>query len=335
MEVTEELIIPDSSGLEQVFGLPLYVDSLALFYNKDHLEEAIPSRGRPSDTWVGIQNDAQLLNRADQSFERFERSGIAMGRADNVLRAFDAIMTLFLQSKSSFYNDDLTEVNLANNSAFETALELYTGFSLPSQAHYSWNAFLADPDSGTKELTTFASGKTSMILGYSFTYDDVIQEINRLSSLGRDVIDPRDVRVQEIPQILDVELSSETREAFASYYVPVVSRTSENADLAWSFLASLADEDFLTAYFEETHRPSALRSLISEQQNDPIYGVFATQVGYASSIPLPDAVRVQEILLGAIDDVLSTVRVGDVLRNADSEIQSLIPQNGLLPQIQQ
>ena len=60
------------------------------------------------------------------------------------------------------------ETTLAVDPNALTALELFTSFGLPSQKNYSWNKYLADADSGEKEIKTFANGKVSMIMGYTY-----------------------------------------------------------------------------------------------------------------------------------------------------------------------
>lgn len=328
---SNELIIPDETNAEQVWGLPLYIDTLALYYNKDHIEDALPTQGRPSTTWEGIKNDVVQLNRQDQSFERFERTGIALGRSDNILRAFDILMMMMLQYKVDFYTADLTQTTLANDPKALSAMELFTSFALPSQKNYSWNKYLADPESGEKELTTFAKGKLSMLFGYSYTYENIINEVNSLASQGETTIDINNIKIQETPQVFDPETSAETREAYASYFVPVVSRTSQNPEIAWDFLATLTSEDNLRYYNEQTHRPSALRSLIDEQMSDPIYGVFAAQVGYASSVLMADPDAYKIIFLDGVDQILDTTKASVVLKGISDAIQALIPSTGIKP----
>ncbi len=327
----DELIIPDSNNVEQVWGLPLYIDTLALYYNDEHIEDALPSQGTPSSTWAGIKEDVVQLNREDQSFERFERTGIALGRSDNILRAFDILMLMMLQYKVNFYTDDLTETTLAVDPNALSALELFTSFGLPSQKNYSWNKYLADADSGEKEIKTFADGKVSMIMGYTYTYEDIINEINALAAEGEGPIDINNVKIQETPQVYDPETSAATREAFASYFVPVVSRTSQNSDTAWDFLAELVTEQNLSYYNEQTHRPSALRSLIESQMADPIYGVFAAQVGYAESLPMADPNEYKDIFLDGVEQILGTAKTSVVLKNIADAIQALIPASGIKP----
>ena len=45
-----------------------------------------------------------------------------------------------------------------------------------------------------------------------------------LSRRRRNTIDINNIKIQETPQVYDPQTSAETREAYASYFVPVVSR---------------------------------------------------------------------------------------------------------------
>ena len=50
-----------------------------------------------------------------------------------------------------------------------------------------------------------------MIFGYSYTYEDIINEISRLKALGEEVIDINSIKIQEVPQMFDPTSSSDTR----------------------------------------------------------------------------------------------------------------------------
>jgi len=330
LEVTgKDLVLPDATGKEQVWGLPIYVDTLALFYNKDHLEEAVPERGKPGATWEELQADVQALTREDQSFSRFERSGLALGRTDNILRGFDTLMMLFLQHKISFYDAEGKQVILDKNPQAASALELFSSFAQKNNQNYTWSATAADPKSAEKELTAFASGKLSMLFGFSYTYQDILQEIARLNRQNKKTIDPKNIRIQEVPQVFDPKTSADTREAYASYFVPVVSRTTSHPQEAWEFLISLSDPAQMKSYHESTNKTSALRSLLSEQKIDPIYGAFALQAGYADSIPMPDADKVQTLFTEVIQANLEKEDAGALLKEAAQKLQALIPTNGI------
>ena len=73
----KDLVRTDQDGLEQVYALPMTVDTLALYYNKAHFHDSISERGSPSSTWEGIKEDISLLKKEDNSFERFAVVGLA------------------------------------------------------------------------------------------------------------------------------------------------------------------------------------------------------------------------------------------------------------------
>lgn len=327
----DDMIIPDSDNIEQVYGAPIYVDTLALYYNKAHFEDAVPERGRPASTWEGIKDDVIQLTKQDKSFERFERSGIAMGRHDNILRSFDILMMLFLQHKVNFYDEELQSVRFGTDSNALSAIDLFTSFALPSKSVYSWNKYLSDENSDEKELTAFAKGKLSMLFGYSYAYADIINEINRLKSENEETIDINDIKIQAVPQLFDPESSAETRKTYASYFAPVVSRTSSNPEKAWEFIANLVSTENESLIHSITHRPSSRRSLLDSESQDPIYGAFAAQVGYAKSIPMSDTYQYRDIFLSGIESILNTSSSEKVLKNIAESIQALIPSNGIRP----
>ncbi len=338
----DDLVLRDpTDGLSKVYGIPLYVDTLALYYNKAAYDDKIPSQGKPAATWEGLKDDVFKLTKTDNSFERFQVAGIAMGRADNIARAVDILYLLLLQYKTRFYNDNISKTAFVNqqvttatglliNPASE-ALRLYTSFALPTNKNYSWNDYLSSPDSPVKEMETFAKGKVVMIFGYSYLYEQIKAEIKDLQSKGVQTIDPNDIRVSVVPQVNDPATSTEPRVAYANYYADTVARTSQHPDEAWDFLLFLSSKANLTYYNSKTHEPSSRRDMIEDQKKDPVYGVFAEQTGYAKSLPVYDYDRYVTIFSQAITNVLATTSPEDAMRNAASAIDSLLPATGLIP----
>lgn len=339
---SNDLVLRDPrDGRVRIFGIPLTVDTLALYYNKSHFEDKIPSRGRPAATWEELKEDVFKLTKTDNSFERFEVAGVAMGRQDNVARWLDILFLMMVQYGADFYNDNISGaefsrqrlVNQAGqsmNPATE-ALTLYTSFALPANKNYSWNAFLADSRTPEKELDTFARGKVSMIFGYSHLYEDILSKISELKAQGVTTISPSDVRISSVPQVVDPAVSTEKRDAFASYYVETVSRTSEHPREAWDFLLFMTRKENMQFYNEETHRPTSRRDMIEDQKLYPIYGVYAEQIGFAESFPIYDAGAYAEIFGKAVDSVLATVSPTDAIRIAEEGVNDLLPSEGLIP----
>lgn len=331
-----DLVRTAQDGVERVYAMPLTVDTLALYYNKAHFEDRIPNRGKPSDTWEGIKEDVALLNKEDNSLERFEVAGIAMGRADNISRGVDILYLLFLQYGVSFYNENISQAIFAGQQGGFTnypaldALEFYSSFADEDQKHYSWNQFMADADSDDKELDAFARGKVSMMVGFSYSYDEIINTIGLLKSKGVKTIDPSNIKIAAIPQIFDPDVSTDKRVTYANYFAETVSRNSEHSDIAWDFLIELTKKENLDHYFDKVHKPTSRRDMINGQKKDPIYGVFADQIGFAESFPIVDYYTYKrifsEVIAAANSDAVS--RAG--LVDAQDKIDVLLPEEGLL-----
>lgn len=338
----QDMLLRDEGGNVRVYGIPLSVDTLALYYNKDIYEDRIPSRGKPATTWEALKEDVYKLNKKDNSFERFEVAGIAMGRADNIIRAVDILYLLMLQEKTKIYNENFTEATFARSQGGLTegslrypgveALTLFTSFGIPSNKNYSWNMYLSDPQSKEKEIETFARGKVAMVIGYSYLYEEIVNQMDALKKKGLKSIDKQDIGVVPIPQVFDPENSDEGRETYASYFAESVTRTSEHPQEAWEFIRFLSSKENEAYLYEKTGRPTSRRDLIEEQIKDPIYGVFVSQLGYAKSIAMADPKKYKEILEKTIEAVLNNQSASEALRIASSEIDKLIPKGGLFPQ---
>jgi multiple sugar transport system substrate-binding protein len=339
---TNDLILHDpADGQYKVYGIPMYVDTLALYYNNATYQDAIPDQGRPAATWDGLKDDVYKLSKPDNSFERFAVAGIAMGRSDNIARAIDILYMLMLQYNTQFYNSSFSRTAFVNQQVTDStgllinpateALRLYTSFALPANKNYSWNEYLATAGSPVEEMETFARGKVAMIFGYSYLYSQILTEIKDLQAKGEQTIDPNDVRISVVPQINDPATSTQKRVSYANYYADTVSRTSQHPAEAWDFLQFISSKTNLQYYNSKTHYPTSRRDMLDDQMKDPIYGVFAQQTGYAESIPVYDWDTYAKILSQAIDSVLATTSPSDAIRTVGDAIDLLLPPEGLVP----
>ncbi len=340
----KDAILTDSrDGVRKVHGLPLTVDTLALYYNKDLFEDRVPERGRPADTWDEFKDDVFKLTKSDNSFERFEVAGVAMGRADNISLAADILYMLMLQYKVNFYNQNFTQAQFASQQATTSfgatitpaieAMKLYTSCGLASQKNYSWNQYIADSGTDAKEIDAFAIGKVASMFGYSYHYDLIQDRMADLNAIGINTIDPSVIRIAPVPQVNDPETSTQKRDVFANYFVETVARTSQNPEVAWDFLIFLTEQENMRFYNEKTNRPTSRRDLIEEQQRDSTYGVFAEQVGFAESLVIYDWSAYAKIFMQAISDVIATETPQDVVRSAQDAVNELIPDEGVFPPI--
>ena len=60
----DDLVLKDPvDGQKKVFGVPLFVDTLALYFNKAIFDGAIPDPGHPATTWDGLKEDVSKLTK--------------------------------------------------------------------------------------------------------------------------------------------------------------------------------------------------------------------------------------------------------------------------------
>jgi multiple sugar transport system substrate-binding protein len=324
----QDNILTDSEGVEKIYGLPLTVDNLALFYNDKHFEEVIPERGKPSTTWTGIVQDVQRLNKQNSSsLDKFDRSGISLGRSDNISRAADVFYLMLMQNDVDFYNKQFTATNFATKNETSDVLKYILSFSDEEQPNYSWNKFIADPTSPEKEVTPFALGKTSMIFGYSSQYKNILNVIDSNKKAGKDTISIGDVKIAPIPQTsLDGE-----RVTLAQYYTETVSRNSKHPEAAWKLITFMAQEDNLEKWYKKDFKPTSLRSLIPKQRSNPIFGTFIEQIGYSRTLPIVDLYKYKTIIDTMITNSIGEEFVRSELLSTQQKLNQIIPNEGAYP----
>jgi len=331
-----DLITTDSGGVEHAYGVPMYVDNLALYYNKDQYEDRVPTRGKPATTWDGIKNDVYALTKTGPAPSYFDVAGIAMGKSKNIVNAVDILYALMIQFGTAFYDSTMSNCILASSGSTATgevpsasALDFYTSFSNSSQKHYSWNEYMA-ADYGSSDIAAFAAGKVSMIFGYSTTYPQILAQINSLKEKGVSVIDVSAIKTAPFPQLNDPAVSTNKRDTYASYFAFGVSRTTKFSDAAWDFLTFITSPENERYYFEKTNKPTSRRDLIAEEKLDPLYGTFVNQVGYAESFPIVDIEKYNEMFSSAIDAVNNGKSSRNTLTTIQDTITLMLPKNGYI-----
>jgi ABC-type glycerol-3-phosphate transport system substrate-binding protein len=265
-QVYKDMVYKDDFNAEHIYGLPLYVDNLALYYNKEHFDKAGISG--PPDTWLGVKEDAVALSALGYT-------PIALGRTDNISRSVDILYLLFLQHGINFYSSNYISLGFVDD--FYESVMFFLGFSYP------------DYDYDLNEIDAFARGELSMFIDYSYANELLLERLNLLESWGVASIAPDSFAVSRVPQLYSPDSSILPLLSYSNYFSEAVSINSEHPDIAWDFLFSLASEENLDYYYSQTHRPSSRIDMLDVQKNDPLYGVFAEQAVFASSFPLFDS----------------------------------------------
>lgn len=258
--VKKDVVIDD-----EIYGLPYSVDTLALFYNRDHLNNA--HIAEPPQTWEEFIADVPKLTLQDDQGNIIQ-AGAALGTAENIPRSTDILSLLMIQNGTQMTDEKEKYITFTQPSPSEPnyypgerALEFYTDFASPSREVYTWNDQMPDA------LEAFTQGKLSFFLGYSY-------QIPIIQAQGENI----NFGISSIPQI---DLGQEKN--YANYWVETVAKKSKNTNEAWNFIQFAAQKENVEKYLAKTKKPTALKSLIEAQREDFDLGVFANQTLTAKS----------------------------------------------------
>lgn len=327
---------------EKIYAVPLSVDSIGLYYNKDIFNQAGISS--PPRNWEDFITNARELTKFDSSGQIIQ-SGAAMGASKNINRASDVLSLLMLQNKTEMVNDGKNEANFAGlaqgagGSVFpgENALSFYTQFARNGSSFYSWNNSTLH-----NSLDAFSEGTVAMMLNYSWQIETIKSKSPKLN-----------FSVAPIPQLSGSQVVN-----FANYWGYGVAKSKGSSatgrssvavsnDIrvmeAWKFLKYLAakpegemsitrnvagkevvtDSNFDPAesYLEKVKKPAARRDLIDSQKSDPMLGVFAQQNLIAKSWYQVDPEAVENIFLDMIDRVnRGQASASEAIKSAEAKV---------------
>jgi len=306
---------------EQVYGMPLAIDNLAVFYNKQHFKDLIATSDKPGALWEEIKEQTTELTKRNNSPERFALAGIALGRADNISSAVDILYAMMQEYGVQFYDEKEERATFATGGGLTgdnpgvQALELFTSFALPSYRNYSWNEYITGYAPEEKEINPFVRGKVSMIIGYPYLYGEIETAIQNQQKAGDQHIDLNDVGIASFPQLVSGAEATK-RDTYASYFPLVVARTSDTPAQAWSLVQYLTSADALQTYHKITNRPTSRKDMVSEQQTEPLFGTFAFQAPFAKSFRIYDDAAYRKVFADAIQDVVKNVSSAEQALNA-------------------
>ena len=304
-----DVVEKDFSENEKIYGLPLYVDTLAMYYNKDFFNSAGISS--PPTTWDELVADVNVLAKKDQ-WGNIQRAGVALGTAGNINRATDILELLMLQNGTKMVNDNKTmaifdESILRNGENYYSgreALRFYTDFSNPSKRTYTWNKEMR------YSIDAFIEGKTAIMFNYSHQIP-VIKARAPYLNFG----------IAPMPQIKDRTFDVN----FANYWGFTVSKKSKTQEDAWKFIIYLTQASNSKKYLEKTSKPIARRDLLEWQKTDLQLGVFANQSLTAQSWYQIDNAKIETIFSNAIDSVvLGTAAINKAMETAASQVNLLM-----------
>ena len=291
-----------------VYGLPLSIDPMVLYYNRDLLSAA--GLAKPLGYWDEIYATIYKLTRRDGAGNLVE-SAIALGEARNIPHAKDILSLLLLQAGTpitGFIGDELRSYLAANfdltTSPGESALDFYTQFSNPSKPYYSWNRTLPSAQ------TRFTSGDSAYYLGFA-------SELRALRGKNPNL----NFGVTLVPQSR-VQGRTVT---FGRLRAVSISRGTRNPAAALSAALSLVSKEQASALSEILNVPPARRDLLSLEPAGAEMPVFYEAALQAKGWLDPDDMRTRAIFGEMIEAVTSgRARAYEALSAADRSLEDAI-----------
>lgn len=232
-------------------GLPLEIDTLALFYNQKIFQAAGKT---PPVLWDELRKLALELTTRDDT-GKIQTAGVALGTTSNVDHWPDILGLMMLQN-----GVDLTK---PTGTLAEDALTYFTIFNKVDQV---WDETL--PNS----TFAFATGKVAMYLGFSWD----IFEIKRINP-------SLDFRVAPAPQLPGGNIT------WASFWAEGVNKKSEHKKEAWEFLQFLSSKETMQKLYQaqsqirlfgEPYSKTEMAGLIS---SNPLVAPFVNQAAKAKT----------------------------------------------------
>lgn len=296
----------------KIYGLPLSVDVLAMYYNRDLFNNAGISQVPQYWNKEFLQTIKKLTKQDPK--RGLIQSGVALGGHSNINRFSDILAVLMMQNGATmmegqtvlFSNVPAFAKNTGYNPGLE-ALRFYTDFANPTKESYTWNNEL--PNS----LEMFISGNLAIMFGYAYDLATIKAQAPKLN-----------FSIAKLPQI---EGNPPTNINFANYWVEVVSKKSTHTKEAWDFIQFMTKAEQAQSYLDKTKKPTALRSLVEKQKTDNELGVFADQVLTAKSWYKGKNVQAaEEAIKEMINTMLTntTEKVKDIINTGASKVQQTV-----------
>jgi multiple sugar transport system substrate-binding protein len=300
-----DVALTDLTKGGQIYALPIYIDTLGLFYNKDLFNTT--GIASPPATWEKFNEDVKRLAAIDGR-GNIVRSGAAIGTADNINRSTDILMLLMLQSgvrmTGSGHMGATFSQPVEGENVGERALRYYTDFANPSKPVYTWN------DQQHYSIDAFIEGKAAMMFNYSHHIQTIRSKSARFN-----------FGVASAPQISGEAVAVN----FANYWAPTVSKQSKNPVTAWKFLIYLTSTKGAVSYINTSSRPSARRDLVEQQKTNPDLGTFAIQALSARSWYQVDNSAIESIFARMINDVnFGRSSPNGALESAENQVSVLM-----------
>src|SRR3989344_609577 len=303
--IEESELFIDKDG---IYALPLSIDPLVLYYNRDLLSAA--GHARPIQYWDEIYAAALNLSKRDAAGNLIS-SVMALGEARNVGNAKDIFSLLLLQAGTPIVGYVGSELRSQISASFglpvstgEAALDFYTQFSNPTKTFYSWNRSLIDAQ------THFTSGDSAYYLGFASEFT-ALSNKNPTLNFG----------VAPVPQ----SRVSGKIITFGRLRGVAISRGTKNVSATLTVAIKLVSKESSFSLSKILALPPPRRDLLSDRPTTAVFSVLYDAALQSKGWLDPDNVATKTIFSDAIDSVTSgRARTFEAVNKINKEVDALI-----------
>jgi ABC-type glycerol-3-phosphate transport system substrate-binding protein len=293
-----------------ILGLPLSVDPLVMYWNRDIFQSN--GLSNPPSSWSEFFPLSERITEKDNALN-VTRSAVAMGEYENINNAKEIIFSLILQNNNKVIKRNsetgFLQVVLSENpglpvSPAESALKFYTEFSNPSKTSYSWNRALP------KSIDFFSSGDLALYFGLTSEYQKIKTKNPNLN-----------FDVALFPQGSDAR----NKKVYGEIESLVILKSSKNPTVAVSVVSALVAEENIKSWVAVSGLPPVRRSLLSKTPGTAFEDLFYKSALIAEPFVDPNNSKSSVIFENMIESIVSgRERISQALRRATTDLNALI-----------
>ncbi len=276
---------------EGTIGLPLGVDPLVMYYNRNLLELA--GFVNPPYFWnEDFLNLVKTGTRKETNGLSFEIAVAPLGEAMNIRHVTPIISAIAMQLGSlmtlpqddGVYEGVFSEASLVTGNPVASALEYYTNFSNPSQEVFTWSKDMPEA------RDAFTSGKVMLYFGFASELLDIQRKNPNLN-----------FDVATIPQIRELNKSL----TYGNFYALAIPKISQNTASAFTVAGAIANGSYTSSFLSSLHIQPVRKDLLSATTLDSYQKIFNSAAIVARAWIMPNPALVDQVFSDMVNAVTS------------------------------
>lgn len=271
-------------------GLPVGVDPLVMYYNRDLIESA--GYINPPKYWnEDFLPFVQDLSEIESDGLDIVISAVPLGEFQNINHATEIFSAIAMQLGSPIttigidrFESVINESSLVSNAPGASALEFFTNFSNPSNPEYSWNKEM------TEARDVFALGQSALYFGFA---SELLEIQRKNPNLNFDVA--------PIPQIKEVNKSL----TYGTFYAFAIPKLSKNPTGAFTIAGAISNGVYTSLFLDSLGLQPVRKDLLATSPSDAYKKIFWNAGIVARAWITPNPAIVEDIFRDAIEGVNS------------------------------